>query len=370
MKIAVLYSGHLRSWNRVKSNQENSFYTPKTDTFFYTYDEPENTKYKSFVRIPGTYYDQPLSIYDANKNPITCTDNTLQAWHNLFVGFCLVPKTYDVYVKSRCDIELSGKIDFTKYDINDTNIYIPSGNDHFGGKNDQFAFGSYSVMKKYYSIYLEHQNLFRKGLVFHTELYVTENLKAKGVNIIRLDITNLIIRQDMETAYSENSRRIVSELPTDHWNMLQVKDKRVLDLGCGRMWDNPTTPQYFLDEGANSVIGVEMWPNERIWFFENVKDVRLTVITDEIKTVEQLKGYLLIFKPQVIKCDIEGMEKLFMDFTAKDFETVEQMAMEYHGPDMKKMVEDKYLTWGFKEIFGFTMDNFNKEEQGVIYIKK
>jgi hypothetical protein len=193
MNVAVLYSGHLRTWNACRQNQIDNFYTPTTETYFYTYDEPE-TPYKQFNKIQGTYYTEPLDWYNSNKNPVTCTDNTLQAWHNLFIGFCLVPHNYDVYVKSRTDIVLSGKINFEDYNIDDTNIYIPYGNDHCGGVNDQFAFGSYKVMKKYYSVYLEHGNLFREGKTFHTEFYVTENLKKQGVVINRLNITNTILR--------------------------------------------------------------------------------------------------------------------------------------------------------------------------------
>ncbi len=370
MRVAVLYSGHLRSWDKVKENQKDSFYTDDTDLFFYTYKTPKGTPFKQFVKIPGTYYDQVVQAYDSNKNPVTCTDNTLQAWHNLFVGFCLAPNDYDVYVKSRCDIELSGKIDFSQYDINDTNIYIPSGNDHCGGVNDQFAFGSYSVMKKYYSIYLEHQNLFNSGLTFHTEYYVTENLKKQGVNIVRLPITNIIIRDNDMTAFSVNSRRITSENPDVHWNMLAVKDRVVLDLGCGRMWDLPTTPEYFLKQGATKVIGVEMWEPERIWYEENFPDAPLTIHTDFIDTASKFKSYINSCQPQAIKCDIEGYEKLLEDFDANDILTVEEMAIEYHYAAVRKMIYDNYQHWGFSNLDNYSMDGFNVEEQGVIHIKK
>lgn len=193
MNVAVLYSGHLRTWNACRQNQVDSFYTDNTESYFYTYDEP-NTPYRQFVKIPCTYYDKKLDIYDSNKNPITQADTSLQQWHVNFVGSCLVPNNYDIYVKSRADIVLSGSINFNDYEIDDKNIYIPWGNDHCGGVNDQFAFGSYEVMKKYFSVYLEHGNLFARGFVFHTEHYVTENLRDKGVNIVRLPQTSYIVR--------------------------------------------------------------------------------------------------------------------------------------------------------------------------------
>ncbi len=194
MKIAVFYSGFIRTWDHCRKNQEDNFYTPETDAFFYTYEKPHEGV-NNFTEISAIYYPDFIDLYKENMNPITNgVHNALCQWHNLFLSFCLLPTGYDIYIKSRCDIKLSGKIDFSQYEINDTNIYIPDGNDHFGGVNDQFAFGSYEVMKKYCSVYLEHGNLFAKGLTFHTELFVYENLKAKGVNIIRLPITSEIIR--------------------------------------------------------------------------------------------------------------------------------------------------------------------------------
>lgn len=194
MRIAVLYAGHIRTWEQCRENQKRNLWTPETDLFFYTYTRPENTEFKQFIQVPGTYYDKVVHTYDSNKNPVTCTDNTLQSWHNLFVGFCLVPQGYDIYVKSRCDIELSAKINFNEYQITANDIYIPKEGDFCGGVNDRFAFGSYEVMKAYYSVYLNHGDLFRAGLTFHTEFYVTENLKRQGINIHRLNLVDTIIR--------------------------------------------------------------------------------------------------------------------------------------------------------------------------------
>lgn len=193
MRIAVLYSGYLRTWDACKNNQKDNFYTPDTDSFFYTDQEPDSCK--QFIKMPGVYYDPIYEHpYMINKNPYSSIDSTLNQWHNQFIGFCIVPNDYDIYVKSRCDIQLSGKIDLRQYEINDTNIYIPHGNDHWGGVNDQFAFGSYTVMKKYYSVYLQHQNIFNGGQQFHPEGYVTKNLEDHGITINRLTVTNNIIR--------------------------------------------------------------------------------------------------------------------------------------------------------------------------------
>ena len=194
MRIAVLYAGHLRTWEQCRPDQQEKFWTPETDLYFYTYTKPGNTDFKQFVQIPCSYYNEKVHDYDSNKNDITRTDNTLQSWHNLFVGFCLVPKGYDIYVKSRCDIKLSARINFNEFAITPHDIYIPKEGDYCGGVNDRFAFGSYEVMKKYYSVYLNHLKLFQAGLTFHTEFYVTENLKRQGVDIHRLNLEDTIIR--------------------------------------------------------------------------------------------------------------------------------------------------------------------------------
>jgi len=194
VKVAVLYSGALRTWDECRENQINNILTEGVDSYFYTDEEPKGIKYTQYVQIPERYYNEIDHRYDADKNPITNTSNTLGMWHNMFVGWCLVPKTYDVYVKSRCDIILSQKINFELFDVSGNDIYIPIEGDFCGGVNDRFAIGNYEIMKKYFSIYIEHQNLFQSGLTFHTEYYLTENLKRKGVNIIRFSIKDTIIR--------------------------------------------------------------------------------------------------------------------------------------------------------------------------------
>lgn len=166
-------------------------------------------------------------------------------------------------------------------------------------------------------------------------------------------------------------KNIASENPQDHWSMLDVKDKVTLDLGCGRMWGiRPTTPEFFLNNGAKSVLGVEMWDNERIWYLENVPDHKLTVVTDEIKTPEQLSAYFKSVRPQAVKCDIEGYESLLNQIDVSDFDSIGEMAIEYHSKEMKEMIDTNYERWGFKDIEHYYMSNFDPNEQGVIHIKK
>jgi len=166
-------------------------------------------------------------------------------------------------------------------------------------------------------------------------------------------------------------KSIESENPIHHWSMLNVKDRVTLDLGCGRMWDiRPTTPEYFLNQGASKVVGIEMWDNERIWYAENVPDPKLTIITDEINTPEQMANHLRIVQPQAVKCDIEGFESLLNEIPIELFNGIEEMSIEYHDADKLAMIKDNYQRWGFKTIEQYYMSNFNPNEQGVIHLTK
>lgn len=209
MRIAVLYSGFLRIWDHAMLTNKAYLFTEETDLYFYVYDEkPGNVPVKQYVQIKtpiqkelvyysSEYYEKLKDKHPKNKryNPKAPTyhANLLQQWHNLFVGFCLVPTDYDVYVRSRGDIILHGKIDFHKYDFKSKTIYIPSGND-WAGINDQFAFGNYEVMRIYCEIYLEQFKLFGYQIPYSPETAVLDNLLRNNIKIVRVDPPNTLER--------------------------------------------------------------------------------------------------------------------------------------------------------------------------------
>ena len=192
MKIALLYSGYLRTWERCLPNHRETFGDFEKDitSFFYTYEHPgECVGLLRFVKNPHSFHDNPFGDHKFNtrKAPENTAFQTLNQWHSNFVGFALVPKGFDIYVRNRCDLQFNSKVDFSKYDCSGMNIYIPQGMD-FGGVNDQFAFGNYEVMKIYYSVYLNCYDLWNDGVLFHSETMQMENLKRNGVNIVRIDL--------------------------------------------------------------------------------------------------------------------------------------------------------------------------------------
>ena len=98
--------------------------------------------------------------------------------------------------------------------------------------------------------------------------------------------------------------RIGSEEPIDHWGFLDVKDKVILDLGCSPFHSSISTPQYFIEKGASKVIGIDLgymqWTNDK-----------LIMIPMTIQNTKQIQDLLAIYKPDIIKADIEGAEFVF-----------------------------------------------------------
>lgn len=194
MRIALIYTGHLRTWEKCKENHKQNIWSENTFEFWHVYKNDGCADPRHSI-IPGEFYqmDGITHKYNTRRRPEACIAQSLNQWHNMFIGFCIVPKDYDVYVRIRPDIIFNNRIDFSRYDYGN-NIYIPEGSD-YGGINDQFAFGNYEVMKKYYSVYLNHKELWEEGVEFHTETMMLANLLKQGINIIRIPVTQQILRE-------------------------------------------------------------------------------------------------------------------------------------------------------------------------------
>lgn len=186
MTKAIIYSGFLRSWGIVKENHEQNIFPG--DIFFYTHEKPKCEAKHVFKKIksPLTEHSPALHLNAAGETSII---NTLNQWRNRKAAFELVPDTYDVYAIARTDIRFSAPIDFN---IQPGKIYIPIGNDHRDGINDQFAFGDYKSMKLYCNLYNHYRYYFNGGLIFHPETYLKHHLR--DIEVIRIPQTNEIVR--------------------------------------------------------------------------------------------------------------------------------------------------------------------------------
>lgn len=153
-------------------------------------------------------------------------------------------------------------------------------------------------------------------------------------------------------------KRINSEEPTDHWPFLTVKSKTVLDLGCSKFYSSISTAQWFLDQGAERVIGVDFSK-------ESIEDSRFIPYAKAIQSEQDLR-YFFKYDPQVIKCDIEGAERYF-DTIEQLPHSVTELAIEYHDGNLKSLCENAIKRWGFPNVDYYQLFNEDINRIGVLH---
>lgn len=200
MRIALLYSGFLRTWDLCWKNQCDNIwlsilnqYHTYPYLYFFTDKNPCISQECSDFMLEYKWTPLPAKPfypdgwaphpYQANKSPEGNVYQTLRQWQGNFVGFSIVPSDYDVYVRIRPDIKFNGPLTFQKPEPK--TIYIPEGMD-YRGINDQFAYGDYETMKVYFQVFENYHFLWRdKGVMFNSEAMQKANLENKGITVVR-----------------------------------------------------------------------------------------------------------------------------------------------------------------------------------------
>ena len=136
--------------------------------------------------------------------------------------------------------------------------------------------------------------------------------------------------------------KVNNENPIEHWQFVEVENKIVLDLGCGR-WEKVekrdknwlTTPEYFISKGASKVIAIDIDLAEISWFLhQNFDPNKYTFLQQNITSNDDIATLIDTYKPNCIKCDIETGERFLLDIDKKKFLSVEQFYIETHGDDL------------------------------------
>lgn len=194
MRIALLYSGFLRTWELCRANHIDNIYkqNKNIDLYFHTDADPSD---EAYTIVDWRFYWTPLPEklfypdpnqphpYNDRKSPEGSVYQTLRQWQCNFVGFSIVPSDYDVYVRIRPDLKFNGPLVLQKPEPK--TIYIPEGMD-YRGINDQFAYGDYETMKAYFQVFENYHFLWRdKGVMFNSEVMQKANLEDKGITVVR-----------------------------------------------------------------------------------------------------------------------------------------------------------------------------------------
>lgn len=166
-------------------------------------------------------------------------------------------------------------------------------------------------------------------------------------------------------------KKITSEDPKEHWGFCRIQDRVVLDLGHG-IWEENTkpTPLFFLEEGAQKVVGVDPSQPSYNWYSQNLKTSKFIQHNDFIDSPNKLKMYIQYYKPHLIKCDIEGSEIYFNNITKEDMECVKEIAVEYHNLACKIIMNRMAEEWGMEIVDTYQLMDINPDGMGVIHMKK
>lgn len=152
-------------------------------------------------------------------------------------------------------------------------------------------------------------------------------------------------------------QRITSERPADHWAFLTVRDRVVLDAGCG-MWAGlpypEATPLFFAAAGAARVLGADYDPSSFPGIVSEARSAGVGGLIHLRKrqvTTPDCWRWLLHgwggYEPTVVKCDVEGAEVHLDGLSASDVAAVDEWAVEYHGAEAREIVLRALLRWGY-----------------------
>jgi len=131
----------------------------------------------------------------------------------------------------------------------------------------------------------------------------------------------------------------ISENYDAHWGFASFEGKSILDIGA----DWGSTVYYFLQHGAKKVVAVEGDKKQASELFANFNNT-LNVVCVEmmVKSAEQFEQLISKYKPDIVKCDIEGDERFLLNVPVETIASVEEWLLETHSHDVHQKFLDLF----------------------------
>lgn len=169
--------------------------------------------------------------------------------------------------------------------------------------------------------------------------------------------------------------KIISENPENHWRFLNPKDKIVMDMGCS-FWDSSwnegwlSSSEYLVSRGAKKLIGFDCAGHDIEKYHQLYgNDGKYFTFQLCVNKDEHIEDLLQQYKPQVIKCDIEGAEIHFKNVTKEMINFVDEMGIEYHNDPTRDLIREKIKEWGFNHTL-YQLGDLDTERVGVYHLWK
>ena len=147
-------------------------------------------------------------------------------------------------------------------------------------------------------------------------------------------------------------------------------------MGCS-FWDSTwnegwlSSSEYFVSNGASKLIGFDCAKHD-IDKYHQLYGNEGKYLTFHlcVNSNQQIEDLLFQYKPQVIKCDIEGAEIHFENVTKEMIDFVDEIAIEYHNEPTKAMCERKLEEWEFKNYQLYQLGDNDINIVGVYHLWK
>jgi hypothetical protein len=160
-----------------------------------------------------------------------------------------------------------------------------------------------------------------------------------------------------------------NEEPDLHWPGVNVQDRVVLDLGAGDFGrvgtqSYPGTPDHWLANGAAKVVAVDMEEKD----LQNYTDPRIETIAMSISGPEEISNLIQEHQPDLVKADIEGAEKYFLNIFPDVLRIPKAYAIETHDRYLFENISSMLSMLGYKIIW--QMHHEIEDYVSVIYAER